>query len=290
MPEFRLLQSEVKPLTLELATAFRDLEPSPTERDLNPSRLKMLRDKAENGLLITFHWAKARMGGKWLRVNGQHSATMLAELNGAFPDGLRVHLDEYEVDGPKGLAALFRQFDDRKSGRTAADVAGAYQNLEPALRDVPKPIGKIGVEGVAWFNRHVEGVPVAPGDGQYHLFNEPPLHIYLRWLGEVFSIKTPELKRVPVLAAMYATFVANEGEARKFWDQVARGGAEYEDNAATTVLDNWLKAAKEGEDDKLKPAQYYQGCIYAYNAYREGKSIKDIKCDTRKAMLKPHAD
>lgn len=290
MTDFRLVKSEVKPLTLDVATAFRDLEPSPTERDLNPGRLKMLRDKAAAGLLITFHWAKAKMGGKYLRVNGQHSSNVLAEMNGDFPTGLMVHLDEYEVDGPQGLANLFRQFDERKSGRSAADVAGAYQRLESALVDVQKPIGKLGVEGVNWYRRTVEGLPGLTGDEQYTLFNESRLHSFLRWLNEVFSIKTPELKRVPVVAAMHATFITNEGECRRFWDQVARGGAEYDDNAPTTVLDNWLKKAKEGEEDKLKPAQYYQGCIYAYNAYRESKSIKDIKCDTRKALLKPHAD
>ncbi len=39
---------------------------------------------------------------------------MLASLNGEFPQGLYVTMDEYEVDSPDGLALLFRQFDDRK--------------------------------------------------------------------------------------------------------------------------------------------------------------------------------
>lgn len=291
MNGFTLLKSEVRDLTPELAASFRDLEPSPTERDLNPSRIKMLRAKAENGLLITFHWAKARMGGKWLRVNGQHSANVLCDLNGEFPAGLKVHIDEYEVDGPVGLASLFRQFDDRKSGRSSADVAGAYQNLQPALRDVAKPIGKIGIEAVSWYKRTIDGAPAAFGDEQYDLFNHSPLHQYLQWLHTIFSIKTPELKRVPVVAAMYATFIRNEGEARKFWDSVARGGVEFEDSAPSSVLDAWLKAAKEGElKDELKPGQFYQGCIYAWNAYREGKTIERIKYDTKKAWLTPHED
>ena len=47
---------------------------------------------------------------------------------------------------------------------------------------------------------------------------------------------------MPIVAAIYATFIANEDAARAFWDQVARGGLEYEENAPSTVLDNWLKA------------------------------------------------
>ena len=50
MASFKLLKSEVKPLTRELAVMFRDLEPSPTERELNPSRIKHLREKADAGL------------------------------------------------------------------------------------------------------------------------------------------------------------------------------------------------------------------------------------------------
>lgn len=283
MTAFQLIKSQARPLTMELAQKFRDMPGSPTERELNEGRLRNLRAKAEQGKLVTFHWATAKMpDGKTYRVNGQHSTTMLCELNGAFPEGAFVHVDEYAVDGPEGLAVLFRQFDDRKSGRSAADVAGAYQNLEPVLRDVAKPVGKLGIEAVAWFDRVIEGVSSKIGDDQYSLFHNEHLHPYLAWLNDLFSIKTPELKRVPVVAAMYGTFLKNGEEARKFWAEVSRGGKEYEDNAASTVLDSWLKSIKE-EKTEIKPGEYFRGCVYAWNAYREDKPIKDIRYDTRKA-------
>jgi len=50
-PAFRLINSKVEPLTKEFAEYFRDLEPSPTERELNPSRLAHLRAKADAGQL-----------------------------------------------------------------------------------------------------------------------------------------------------------------------------------------------------------------------------------------------
>ena len=78
----------------------------------------MLREKAAAGQLITFNWATAKLGDKEYRMNGQHSSAVLCELNGSVPDGLKVHLDSYEVDNKEGLAVLFRQFDNRKSGRT----------------------------------------------------------------------------------------------------------------------------------------------------------------------------
>jgi hypothetical protein len=286
-PSFRLINSEVKPLTKEFADYFRDLEPSPTERQLNPSRLAHLRAKADAGQLITFQWSTAKIGGKTVRMNGQHSSNMLCELNGTFPSGLKVHLDEYQVDTPDGLAILFRQFDDRKSGRSPSDVSGAYQGLHEALRNVPRAFAKIGVEGVAWYRHQVEGTSNITADDRYMLFGEQGLHGFLCWLGELFSIKTPELKRVTIVAAMYGTCIANEKEAQKFWGQVARGGVEYEDTAPATVLDAWLKSMAEDRRnaEKLLPGNFYQGCIYAWNAFRESRAITAIKYKTEKGLF-----
>jgi hypothetical protein len=278
MATFKLLKSEVKPLTRELAAQFRDMKPSPTERDLKPARLKHLREKAEAGHLVTFNWASAKMGGEVLRMNGQHSSNVLCELNGAFPENLFVHLDQYEVDGPEGLALLFRQFDARQSGRSAGDVAGAYQMLHPELHGVAKGVAKLGIEGVAWYSRAVEGAPVPTGDDIYDMFGRKSLYDFLLWLNELFTIKTPELSPVQVVAAMYATFIKNTEQAKKFWDQVARGGVEFENDAPATVLDAWLRKAKSGEmEERLKPAQYYQGSIYAWNAFRKDKPLESIK-------------
>jgi hypothetical protein len=54
--DFTLEKSEVLPLTPEFAEQFRDMEPSPTERPLNPSRVEHLREKALAGLLVPFTW------------------------------------------------------------------------------------------------------------------------------------------------------------------------------------------------------------------------------------------
>jgi hypothetical protein len=243
-------------------------------------------------LLVSFNWATAQLGNRRLRMNGRHSSTMLAQLNGSFPNGLSVHLDDYAVDDENGLALLFRQFDDRKSGRTPIDVSGAYQGLYETLRDVNKKTAQLGVKGVAWFQRNIEGSPVPPGDDIYTLFGVTGLHGFLRWLGAIFDIKTPELRLEAVVAAMYATYIASEHGANEFWSSVARGGIEYDDTAAATVLDLWLKNLKAKEPDtsqiigKMKPANYYQGCIYAWNAYRQNQALKQIDYNTKKGFKK----
>jgi len=186
---YKLVKSEVRDLTRELAEEFRNLDPSPTERELNPARLKHLKMKAEAGQLVTFHWSVARLGEKRLRMNGQHSSNMLCGLNGYFPKGLKVHIDEYEVPNKPSLALLFRQFDDRKSNRSPGDVASAYQGLYEELHDVPKGPAKMAVEGACWYDRHIEGLPPVSGDDQYIRFGEPGLHGFIRWVGELFTIR-----------------------------------------------------------------------------------------------------
>lgn len=282
---FKLVKSETVPLTPDLAEKFKAMMPSPTERAFDPARAKMLREKAEANQLIAFNWAVARMGDKEYRANGQHSSAVLSELNGNFPQGLKVHMDTYQVDNKEDLATLFRQFDARKSGRTPADVAGAFQGLYEELNGVPRPSAKIAVEGIAWFQKHVEGVSSLSGDDIYQLFGASIHYPFIQWVGDIFSVKTPELRRVTIVAAMYATFSKNEEEARKFWREVSRGGVEFEDQHPTTVLDNFLKAIIDGERKlELKPGNFYQACIYAWNAFREEKTISSIKYDVKKGL------
>ena len=287
---FKLINTETKPLTPELAKEFHDLEPSPTERFIDPRRVKHLREKAEKGWLVTFHWSTATLGNKKLRMNGQHSSKMLCELNGLFPDGLVAHIDNYSAETPEGLALLFRQFDDRKSSRTALDVSGAYQGLFDVLQGVEREEAKLAIEGYCWYQQNVEGVPTLSGDDKYSLFSGTALHGFIVWIGNLLGKKTPELKKTPIVAAMYGTFSKNEIEAKTFWDDVARGGVKFEDQAPATQLDNWLKSivdAKKGQKPDLKPANYYQGCIYAWNAYREGRALTRISHDPKKGLWQP---
>jgi hypothetical protein len=290
MPEpfFRLLTSEVMPLTVELATQFRDMKASPTERELDKSRVKHLKQKILAGQAVTFHWATAMLNGQELRMNGNHSSNALCQLNGSFPDGLMVCREKYEVNEEWALAYLFRQFDDRKSGRSPADVSGAYQGLYEPLREVPRLVAKLGVEGVIWYRREVEKVPVPNGDDMYSLFAETDLFTYLRWLGEFLDIgrkgKTLELAHNAVVAAMYATFIASETGARTFWSTVARGGVEFDDTAPATVLDCWLKEQRDNKDPRRKagPGNFYQACVYAWAAFRQEEPIKSVKTDVKK--------
>lgn len=286
MSTFKLVNSETVNLTHAIAVAFRDMKPSPTEREINPGRVKHLTDKINSGLAIPFQWAKVRMNGEELRVNGQHTSTILAGMNGSMPDNLKATIDEYEVDSVDGLALLFRQFDDRKSGRGPADVAGAYQGLYPQISGVPKPVAKLAVEGAAWQIKYVAESAVLQGDDVYTMMGKAAYHPFINWMGTVYSVKTPELKNKQVAAAMYSTYDVNAESADVFWDLVARGGDEFDEMSPATVLDCWLKDIKEKKIEGVKPGNFYQGCIYAWNAWRDEKQIRTIRSDISKGYSK----
>jgi hypothetical protein len=223
-------------------------------------------------------------------MNGQHSSTMLTELNGQFPEGLYVHMDEYEASDDNGQALLFRQFDDRRSGRSPGDVAGAYQGLYKELAEVPRPNAKMAIEGIAWYDVKIQGIPRPSGDDIYALFRERIYYDYILWLGELLGLKQPEMKRIQLCSAIYGTYTANESAAKEFWEHVARGGVEYEETHPASVLSRWLVDAKNKEfKTPPKPAYFYQAGVYAWNALREQKELKSMNIDKLKNLLEPIA-
>lgn len=283
---FKLMKSETVPLTDDLLKEFSELPGGPTERIFKEARVAHLKDKVMSGAAIPFIWAIAELDGEKFRVNGQHSSTMLKNLDGERPKGLMVHLDHYEVDDRYGLVRLFRQFDDRKSQRDPSDVAGAYQMMEDALEKLDRKISKLAVEGIAWFDWNVNAVKTLVGDDRYSLFHEPAIHPFLVWVGTIYDLKTKELEQTAVVAAMWATWQKSTDAAKEFWKIVAHGGDLGNEDHPTTMLDDWLKAAKAKNAKAPKPGEFYNGCVHAWNAYRKGeKSLTKIKSDTSKGFL-----
>lgn len=287
-PNIRLLSAETRPLTKALVAEHLNLPASPTDREHNETRIEFLADRLGKGLFHPPYWVQAIVGQRKMRANGYHSATMLHRADGAFPEGLHVHLDIFECATMEDLASLFRQFDDRRSSRTPSDVAGAYQGLRSELADVPRALGKLGVEGIAWWRSTVrKDRDVQSGDDRYEIFNEPAQHTFLQWLGDVFTVEVPrEMAKPPVIGAMYATYQSDKDAADSFWKEVAAGGREYEEEWPTTTLAGWLQRIRNKEFE-VRPKGHYQGCIYAWNAMRDGKTaLTTIRSEIKKSFYR----
>lgn len=283
---FRLIKSETIPLTLQLAERQRAMPQPLTQRPLKVERVNYLRGRIEAGLFLPVSWATATMlngDPTVVGVNGQHSSAALCSLKGQFPYGLKCHLDHYEVKDEKGMVVLFRQFDARVSNRTRSEVAGAYQGGHPDLRNLKKRFAMISVDGIGWWRRQLEGTPVPPGDGVYGIFQDENEHPFIKWANVILTNRSPELYHKAVVAAMYESYLANPEAANTFWTLVVKDGVYDTNNHPATKLSDWLKNLL---GKRPLPGTLYQGCMYAWNAFLEGKTIISIKADARRALLR----
>jgi hypothetical protein len=285
---FTLLNSELLSVTSELARKIAQMPGSATERPLDDKRLDYLKGQIMAGQATVFNWAIAvRPDETERRINGQHSSDILAKLDGDMPSGLMVNLSRYKVDDERDEILLFRQFDPKGSLRSRGDIAGAYQMMEADLRAVPRPAAKSAAEGIAWYLGRKVGVPVPKGDEVYDLFHTPEYAPFVVWMGNVLTMKTPELKKAPVVGAIFATWEKDPEAAKEFWHNVSRGGEDFAEKAPTTTLDRWLQETKTPKRRKspITDTQLYQGCVFAWNAQRNGKTaIERINYDIKKGF------
>ncbi len=285
---FRLVASKThevdRPAALRMAEKHASLQHSPTERDLDAKHVEELAGRFKSRLMLPCCWATVKYNGKTYRMNGQHSSNAMIAAGDSLPARIAIHFDEYEADAPEGMATLFRQFDSRISSRSRQDVAGAYQGLVVDLEKVDRKHGKLGVEGIAWYLRSIEKLPVKSGDDLYDLFLVQTYHPFLRWLDDVLSIKTPELKNAPIVGSMYATYITSESGAQEFWSHVAKGNL-TDDDDARSLLSRTLVEIKEAKGlDRPAPAEFYAKCIKAWNAFRAGEKVRSLNVNTKKGL------
>lgn len=285
---FKRIRSETRVFSgeqvKEAAQAHQSLPRSPTERELDPGRVHQLVERIKSGIFLPCSWSTVTYNGSTYRMNGQHSSQAVLEAAEHAPSELVVHFDHYQVSLREGMGVLFRQFDARFSGRSKQDVAGAYQGLVEELQGIRRDHAKLGIEGVGWYERAIEGLPTPSNDDLYTHFLAKKYHKFLRWLNGVLSIKTPELKRAPIVGAMYATFITSESGAQEFWSHTAKNDLN-DDMDPRAVLSVELLAIKERKrDDTPTPAEFYAKCIKAWNAYRAGDKIKSLNVNTKKGL------
>jgi hypothetical protein len=269
---------------------MRSIAITPVEREFDLRWATELKTRVVDGKAVAFHWAVADMadsgGFTRMRVNGQHSSWALADLlrENALPDNLVIHLDTYSVSNQDGAVLLFRQFDARKSARSKEDISGAYQCFQPELRTCNRNILKTAVEGVIWYRREVQEKPVASGDDIYWLFNEQRLHPFFVMLNETLkSGKANELKRVPVIAAAYGTWLDDAKVSGEFWRLVALGSNRNVSDAASDLDAELIRIRDEKE--KCNARDLYAKCAKAWEAHGDGARVSNFRVNTKKKGL-----
>lgn len=281
MPDFKLLHAEVFPLTRELARTHQSMEPSPTERELKPLRMKFLRDRLEHGLFINLFWSKARRDGKDLRVNGQHSANLLAELpDDQFPSYVYVHYDTYEVGGDDGICELFRQFDATKSARSAVDIVGAYQGVYMPTDRMAPSLTKLLLEGYSWQRINQEGVTTWTGEDLGQSLHNKMTQDFVRFGASLNWDKFKEGKKAGVTAAMWATWSRNREAADKFWGDVIHDRHDDPNDPVHLLSEELIKIRNKippYSNGKVKPGKIYGLSLKSWKAHLEQRTLRKLE-------------
>jgi hypothetical protein len=287
-PAWRRVSSETVILDRKAARDFaarhHGLPNSPSEREIDPGRKKELQERIAAGAAVPFSWATVLYERTTYRMNGQHSSAALLEFPGNLPEELVFHVDAYEALAKEGMARLFQQFDARWSSRSRLDVSGAYQGLERDIAKCDRKTMKLAIEGVAFYRRSIERIPLLSregkpigGDELFDLFFETALHPFLKWFDTLISRKTPEMKLEGVAGAMFVTFQKSESGAREFWRNVAKNNITDENDPAG-MLEKELSENIGNPDrsKRLKSGPLYGKSIKAWNAFRAGDKVKSL--------------
>ena len=271
---FRVL--EVRPLkpTAEEAKKYRDMTPCPGDRALNRNRVNKLRRQVAEGKFHGGEWAVClcKQTGLWYRVNGKHTATVLADLD-RVPDGVTVTLKQFEADTLADLAILYSTYDT--SSRNNYDLNRAFQANHEVLAPLSPKIVNLSISGLSWHFYESMHATKNPQEKAELLYQHADFAVWANRFRDQRGCF--HLLRVPVFAAMARTWLKDSKAADRFWDLVR-----YESGPVFTSpdrklaawlksiylrVDRWTKAKQRPAEDK----EIMVKCLHAWNAWRENR-------------------
>lgn len=268
--------------TKALAEKFASMKAAPGDRPMSPKRLAFATEVIKSGECIPFVWCSCfcRETGETYRVNGKHTSTAMAQLDGDLKE-LWLNIIEYEVDTLADVAALYAKFDSSKSGRNPNDINRTFAAAVPELAVIPhRTINvcvaglSIGTFGVAYRERN-DSVTRA---GLLHV--HPGFPVWFHGLIGTMAGKNRHIYRASVVAAMFMTWQKARGKATEFWGMVNDGSGKH--RGPTWILREYLRDSRvlsrgvtagiKNTDQKAMLVK----CIHAWNAWRRDAST-DLK-------------
>ena len=288
-------KSRVVPATLERLIEFCSLEAIPCDRPIATKRQRQLTESIENGRARDFQWARAlcKSTGKTYRVNGQHTSDLMRR--GVIPiNGFQISQTFYEVERPEDVFELWNTLDPPESNRTFTDVMksliimdGRYTALNDKMaRDICVALGMAR--------------EVANRLGDFSINKKAEVFIkdeyepFIRWCFDVFQV-IPKKLDIPsqmfyqkgVFYAAWVTYNWDHEMARKFWSETVAGN--NPDRKSPTrllfkTIDNGVPVSAHWNN--VQWYDYVHFCLGAFNTFRGGKRIKELKPRYRRYRCK----
>lgn len=284
-------------VTQQLAIKFRDMDPVPHDRNLNPRRLEAYRKMLAQGMFRPLQWATAYCNetqGNY-RVNGKHTSTLCAEYE-VLPQELFVTVEHYHCEKLDDVAVLYGTFDSRTQVRTANDIVRAFAAVDPELSLMPSKIVNLCVSAIS-YSRYGDKFHSKSAAERAECLLEDECKAFVGWVHDVLasnSDTTRHLWRSPVVAAMHATWNKSRRASHEFWLAVRDGTGttpKVPDRVLnrfllTHVVNNGLQRTSRKSSVLCPPREMYVKCIHAWNAWRRGTTT-DLKYHAQAKIPSP---
>jgi hypothetical protein len=260
--------TEIVPLTKTLATDFATMPAWRGERPLSERRLTYLLNELVSEHFFTPRWAVAKLGDKTIRVNGQHSSTMLARLDD-FPESMTAIVDTYVVEDEADLGGLFTKFDNPESTRRTREALAALlpEELGKLSRTTAERIAAGMFYGITRFEAgsargvHVLGAAVQASPS------------FAFWVQE--HAKSRGLGRTAVIAAAFMTWKVDPASCKEFWALV-----DSEDdplpNHPTRALARAIRESDRGRGSVQSMKALCAKSILAWNFWRRDQKVQKL--------------
>jgi len=273
------LLTEKLPLTKQLAQEFAGMTMRRGERQLSPSRVAWLLSLHMQGKFHSPRWRSCfvKSISRMVRVDGQHSSSMLSEMSEASLAGMEAIIDRYECDTEDDLVDLFAMFDSPRSVRSSRDLIRCAASLHDEYREIDDNVVLRLLNGIVYFNAVMEN-PARPTTRPYGREERAKLIAtqkeFIHWAAQLATKK--HMRWDCVLAAVMATYIRDRDAALQFWSLVRDEDGPIDGPVRT--LANYLREIKtvqvaQQHEMNGKRACYVK-CLHAWNAWRTGETTR----------------
>lgn len=277
-------EPKTRKCTRSLAEEYSGMTPAPHDRALNSTRSAILKKAFDMGLFRTCEWAAAYCHETKLRyrINGKHTSTLLAQMNGSLPKNLSVIVEEYECDTLQDVASLYATFDTRASVRSTHDINRIFAATVPELEDVSAKVINTTIVGIAYANYEEDYKRQSAEARAVAIIDNSEFCLWLRDLTEGYPNERQfSLLRGSVSAAMFKCWQKSKSQATEFWSAV-RDESGVRPDSPDRKLSKFLtmsRIASRGQSNQriaCGTREMYVKCLHAWNAWRSN-STTDLK-------------
>ena len=285
-----LVDHEVE-LTKSKSFWYIDLPVFRGEREVADTHVQFLYDQMK---LDRFNWrnvtlATAELDGVEYKINGQHTAWARSYM----PDDYSPTVREirWRVKNQEQLRALYSSFDAGKP-RTEQHLTKVELSGEKMLESIwAKHLGMLAAATLFWKHEqyHTRQRYSAAASAQlvreHHLQLVQTVGLYYQSIYK----DSKDIRRLPVIAAMLATFDKVPTVAPEFWTKVANGLDLSDKNDPRYRLrqflgEHSLSTSRISDRTPIDIESMYRVCILCWNKWRKNESMQTAPRTTKERV------